>query len=231
MTPPRTVAPAAALALSLFGATLGAQDSADPTADPVAFFRPLAAAAERLVGMPELTPGGAPGREVRIYVSSGVLSPDVFVRIWVQRGAARGARGVAWRRGLRGLGLRSSDSTEAAVLRRLEAKAAEHRAFILDRYPCGEVRADRGREACVLREPTRRDWATVLRGLDSLGVFDLPPQPIDAAGNDGFTLVVAIRDARGYRAYTYWTPRPEDPDPNTRAAAEIMHRAWALFAR
>ena len=51
----------------------------------------------------------------------------------------------------------------------------------------------------------------------------------DNGWNGGYGNVVEVRDASGYRSYSYWTPREDAADPDERAAAAIMGELGRLY--
>jgi hypothetical protein len=82
---------------------------------------------------------------------------------------------------------------------------------------------------CRARFTRAPRWGDVLRAAEAGGLWDLPDPsalpPDDVMVFDGWTIVVELRDARGYRTYRYNSP---EAHPTWPSAARVIEVARAL---
>ncbi len=222
------------LAIAALLISVGARAQSDTSSDadsigPV--FRGVIDSVAAVAGYGSLRDGGLSSgtrREVRVYIGFGLGYPQEAARLWEDSRSAHGWLGLWWP-GTR-LDYTVPDGT-AEDYAEARKERSEWVALVREsakKSGCREFHRQPGYEMCTF--PAERvDWAAVLRNLDSLGITRLPQQRADLLGLDGVTLVVEYRDAAGYRAYYYWTPRVDAEDANERAAARIMESIKALF--
>ena len=172
----------------------------------------------------------APGtvREIRAYIGFGLGAIDQAVRLWEDQEGVHGWLGLAWP-GTR-LPYRIANGTAAdhEAAEREFAGWVEQIRQIADSLGCRHLRQRPHHEVCTMPAPPATRWVTALGRLDSLGI-GLLPHPVGRLGFDGITIVVEVRDASGYRSYSYWTPREDAADPDERAAAAIMGELGRLY--
>jgi hypothetical protein len=163
--------------------------------------------------------GPEPRREIRLWEGFGLFAPEELVRIVQDSGGVRGSHLFWWPPN-------DPESETAADRDTNLISNAELFASLRKGYGCGRFRRTPEYEMCEATLPRGQTWAGILAQLDSLGVAALPDQsqldPPGGIGLDGFTLVVEIRDHGHYRAYSYWSPVPDAPQPQVRTAAAIV---------
>ena len=210
-----------------------AQTAGSPSSDSIgSVFRAVIDSVGTAAGLASLRDRALPPglqREVRAYIGFGLGYPQTAARLWEASGEAHGWFGLWWPGTQLTYEIANGTEADYAEARREQATWVTRVRELAARLGCTEFRARPDYETCTL--PTEHvDWADALARLDSLGIARLP-QEQDRLGFDGVTLVVEYRDAAGYRAYSYWTPRVEADDPNERAAAAIMQAIAGLARR
>lgn len=85
---------------------------------------------------------------------------------------------------------------------------------------------------CVVRLTGRPDWAGVLRRAEEAGIWTIP-DPSTLANDhgitlDGWTMVVELRDASGYRTYRYSNPHAHPAWPQAAQALAVARSMAAV---
>jgi hypothetical protein len=144
-------------------------------------------------------------REIRLWLSQGLILPNQMVRLTYAR---ERWLGEVWRYWPRGEAEQGSTSWS-------------HETFDQVMERCGCARTIRGSEDVVCRviEEKAIDWESVALRLKQLDVAGLPEEPAKtAAGSD--TLQVEVRDGAAYHRVRY--DRFNDSEPARRAGQVVQ---------
>jgi hypothetical protein len=170
---------------------------------------PLELPAPVLLGWPDMEQKGLPrgvARELRVHKDVALTFGDYSMRI-VERGRrATGELLVTWP-GIDYARVTGGDPScqewHVSEMRQLRATLLESQSAYLR---CGPVEVRPRIEGCRVLFNADPGWAGMLHRSDSLGIWTIKSAIPAQAGLDGVDLTVELRDATGYRRFSYNSP-------------------------
>lgn len=208
------------VAAMLPAGTARAQERAAGTTNAVPEFAFAIDPAAVAAGLAPLRANALPPgeREVRIWTGFGLGIPHDLYRLHAARGTVQGALVLWW----------SHESEWGPA----DAPESMH-AYVTRAFGCGPIRRHDEVDACGPdRIEPRPDWRALLAQLDSLGIATLETPPSDPSilTNDGWHMVVEVRDGAAYRTASFEVGAPNTPAREA-AILELLYRVRAAALR
>ncbi len=164
---------------------------------------------------------GAGRREVRIWIGVAIAIPMQLYRFVDHGGRVTGELIYHWPASPpdTALGERPGETSHDLMLHILRGRC--------DRFAVAEETG-----ICRARFTQTPDWSRVLRTAESHGLWTIPDQstlpPDSIMVFDGWSIVVELRDANGYRSYRYDTPESHRKWPSAAQASEVANALGAI---